>query len=148
MQYPTLLESLGTYLHLPKIVPDNAQRVALRMDGVHVIFTPAWPEPDRLQLKACAALGFSDGRDSALTEELLAANLLGRGTGGAFIALDNGDHITLNMQWCLQSLPFSRFCELLDGFVAHAGYWKNIVGDEVTPARGVTRAALFDGMRA
>lgn len=148
MQYASLLEKLSAYLQLPAIVPDPAQRFGLYIDGVHVIFTPQWPQEDRLCLSVRAALGRSDGQDAMLSEKLLGANLAGRAMAGAWIGLEDSGFVTLNMFWAVHELGFERFCDLLNGFVSHAEYWTDALREHLHVAQGAPRGSGFDGMRA
>ncbi len=126
-----LLKDLGKSVGLPDLKPSNDGLCSLRFDDRVTIDLEANEETGALIFSSVVGT-LLPYQTEKFYPELLEANLLWAGTGGATLGVDPA---TLSVFMCYQEkmegMEFLRFQELLKGFSDTALFWNNrLAGNE------------------
>lgn len=126
-----LLKDLGKSVGLPDLKPSNDGLCSLRFDDRVTIDLEANEETGALIFSSIVGT-LMPYQTEKFYPELLEANLLWAGTGGATLGVDPA---TLSVFMCYQEkmegMEFLRFQELLKGFSDTALFWNNrLAGNE------------------
>ena len=140
--FKQLLSELGQAVGLPDLAPDKDNYCCLGFDDKIVTHLQYNEESEVLML--FAQLGTIDEDKTAdIYPRLLKANLFWQGTGGATIGVDDETReVLLSYQVAMRLIDFSKFQELLEGFINTAELWINTLetvqhggGAKATPAK-------------
>lgn len=118
-----LLAAFGASIGVPTLAPDEDGYACLEMDGDLVVHVAYDEESESLRL--FGELGpVSPDQELRVMRELLDANVLWRGTGGAILGLDSSRKVvTLAYREPIGMLSSVRFEQLLGAFVEVADAW-------------------------
>lgn len=123
MTFDELIHALSTRLNLSDLSANHEGMVRLVFEGD--IYVDIEPEADHDELHIYSSLG-PQTDDVNTLNALLAANLFGKATGGAVIALDDFlREILLSRTFTLSTLDFEAFLTALENFVNYAELWRN-----------------------
>jgi Tir chaperone protein (CesT). len=123
MNTSDLLQELGQKLGLGPLALDDSGNCQLVFDGDLVVELQA-PGDGFISLVATVCPVPADGREALFTD-LLEANLLGQGTGGATLALDTAlDEVVLCQRLETAQLDNEGFEGALETFINHLEFWK------------------------
>ncbi|MBX9742170.1 MAG: type III secretion system chaperone [Chthoniobacterales bacterium] len=122
-QFNHLLKDLGNNIGLPDLQASGEGFCSLRFDDKITIDLESHEESGVLTFSSIVGT-LSEHEADAFYPQLLEANLLWGGTGGATLALEKA---TLNVFLCyqehLEGMDFLRFQQLLKGFSDTALFW-------------------------
>lgn len=122
-QFNHLLKDLGNNIGLPDLQASDEGLCSLRFDDKVTIDLECHEESGVLTFSSIVGT-LSEHEADAFYPQLLEANLLWGGTGGATLALEKA---TLNVFLCyqehLEGMDFLRFQQLLKGFSDTALFW-------------------------
>lgn len=123
--YKQLLSELGQAVGLPDLSPDKDNYCCLGFDDKIITHLQYNEENEILML--FAQLGTIDeDKTVALYPRLLKANLFWQGTGGATIGVDDETReVLMSYQTPMRLIDFTKFQELLEGFINTAELWIN-----------------------
>lgn len=123
--YKQLLSELGQAVGIPDLAPDKDNYCCLGFDDKIIIHLQYNEENEVLML--FAQLGSIDEDKTVdLYPRLLKANLFWQGTGGATLGVDDETReVLMSYQVPMMLLDFSKFQELLEGFINTAELWIN-----------------------
>jgi hypothetical protein len=117
-----LLKQLGQRLGIPDLAADSSGYCALRVESwtLHLMNVP-----DRGTVQFMAELGAVPARNpQPVLVDMLAANALFLGTGGATLGLDPARNAAvLSRELPLDNLDFMTFHGALESFIQHAEIW-------------------------
>ena len=119
MEFKTLIDMLGRELNIPDLISEDDDEAGIIFDDhLEVRFTTK----DQGILVITGHLGEHELSEKQL-EQLLAANIDGIGTGGAFISQDEDGDLEMQLLLPLAEIDFPGFLKLLEDFVNHQGMW-------------------------
>lgn len=122
-QFNNLLSDLGKNIGLPDLKPSSEGLCSLRFDDKVTIDLEHHEESGVLTF-SCVVGTLSEHEAEAFYPQLLEANLLWGGTGGATLAMDRATKkVFLCYQEHLEGMDFPRFQQLLKGFSDTALFW-------------------------
>ena len=123
MDIAEAVKQLGQSMGLPLQLDQN-RACRLIFDGrIEVDIEAPADRPDTVFV-SCAVGIVPAGDREAVFQSLLEANLFGRGTGGAVLAVDNEfNEIMLQRTLSMKSIFFQDFVKELEQFVLHASAW-------------------------
>lgn len=125
-----LLKEFGDTIGVSDMAPDEDGYVSFSVDDDLIIHLQYEQESEGLRF--FASLGEVSPVDRAsVIADMLDANVLWRGTGGATLGLDSEkDVVTMAYQEPIGNMSYGRFEQLLDGFLITAEQWtRRIQGD-------------------
>lgn len=123
MTFDELIQSLSGRFGLSELAANQDGMIRLAFAGD--VDVDIEPEAELDALHIYSALGPQTDDPDVLTR-LLAANLFGKDTGGAVIALDDFlKQILLVRTFALSTLDVDAFLAALEEFVNHAELWRN-----------------------
>lgn len=132
-QFNELLETLGKNIGLSNLKADKAGLCSLRFGNTITIDLECNEERGALIISTLIGTLNSKTDKEKVYTELLEANLLWRGTGGATLGIDS---TTKTVFMCYQEpmslLNFNRFQELLKGFSDTAIFWNKHLSEKMT----------------
>ena len=136
MQFNDLVQHFGKELGVK--VPPGQERYAFELDGEKLICLEKTAASYVLYAEVCAVPVKNRERAFQL---LLEANLFGRATDRAVLAIDDQSDKVVLFQWFVEEVgDFNAFLEALDAFVMNLDYWAGIIetfewggGGESTP---------------
>lgn len=136
MDFATIIDMLGRELNIPDLRNEGSDEAGIVFDDhLDVRF---FVTPDGHSIGISGDLG-----EHTLTEkraeQLLAANIDGIGTGGAFISQDDDENIWMTLILPMAELDFPGFLHLLEEFVNYFGMWYEQLeqddGGDVEPSK-------------
>ncbi len=135
-----ILDELGVLAGLGPLPLDADGRLTLAFDGRLEVTLEHEPEDGRLVLWALLAeLGAE--RPVALLGELLDANFLWQGTGGATLALEHGSgKVVLSQALPIMGLEVTALQRAIEGFVTAAMHWSRHIAEGGSHESGDTDA--------
>lgn len=135
-----LLSALGEAIGIHPLNFNDDGVCRLMLDGVLVIDIEL--QPDKGLLLLHSVVGPHPGDNLALCHQLLSANLFGRGTGEATLALDEQrDELLLFRTIRIEGTTPSEFVAAVESFSIHADYWTSQIMEAVDPSQDSTRSA-------
>lgn len=142
MTLEELMQELGSRLGLGEVQLDEDGGAQIVVDDDLDIDIARAEEGSGFSLSAVVGPLHANDREAELAE-LLAANLLGRGTGGAALSLDDAlDEIVLSRIVAQDDLPFEVFEQELTTFIEVLRIWRDrhrqdLIGKGDVAARAV-----------
>jgi hypothetical protein len=143
MELPALLDEFGRTAGLGRVALNDEGVCRLVLDEDLTVDVEVAPEASRAAgsffLHAVAGrLPAGDG-DPGLLKELLAANLFGRDTGGATLALDPDlGEVVLLRELGAEATDYGTFAAALERFVNALDRWRGRLAKGAAPAAGPT----------
>ncbi len=139
--FTDLLKDLGNNIGLPDLKPSSAGLCSLRFDDKVTIDLECSEETGALTFSSILGTLAAHEAD-AFYPQLLEANLLWGGTGGATLGVDRA---TLSVFLCyqehLEGMDFLRFQQLLKGFSDTALFWYQRLQQEPAAAENPSAAS-------
>ena len=136
MEFPALLEELGTAMGITDLKLDADGQCALLFDGEYeVTFTPN--KDDHALIMHCE-VGDLPPQDNDLCHSLMQASLLGAETGGAALSIHNG--LGKIILWKRHDDNFTDLAALekaLNVFLEQAIYWKKRLAQDTAGEKAV-----------
>lgn len=140
-----LLKQLGQRLGIPGLATDSSGYCALRVESwtLHLMGVS-----DRDTVQLMAELGAIPTRNpQPVLVDMLAANALFLGTGGAALGLDPARNTAvLSRELPLDNLDFMAFHSALESFIQHAEIWMARLERPSDPAENANAPAPTAGM--
>ena len=126
-----LLKDFGSTIGTPDLSPDEEGYVCFAVDENLIIHLQYEQELETLRF--FTGLGeVSAVNKAAVIEDLLNANVLWRGTGGATLGLDSQkDVVTMAYQEPISNISYGRFEQILEGFLTTAEQWMRRIQGEI-----------------
>lgn len=123
MTIDDVIRKLGEHVGLPLALDAN-QTCRLVIDGTIEVDLDADPSGPQLVISGAIGTVPASGQE-ALFRVLLEANLFGRGTGGAVLALDERfNEIVLSRTLMTDRIHFQDVIEAIEQFVHHSKIWR------------------------
>jgi hypothetical protein len=124
MTVEDLLSALGARMGLPDLQLDESRSCQLLFDGHLAVDIEAPVDQGGIVfLHSTVGIVRPEGRE-ALFQQLLEANLFGRGTGGAVLSVDGQRYeILLHRSLQTRQIDFSDFVDALEQFIQYASHW-------------------------
>jgi hypothetical protein len=124
MTIDDILSQLGSRMGLPDLRLDEGRACQLIFDGRVAVDIEAPPDEGGLVfLHSTVGIVRPEGHE-ALFQQLLEANLFGRGTGGAVLSVDGQRcEILLHRSLQIRQIDFSDFADALEQFIQYASHW-------------------------
>lgn len=139
-----LLKEFGIKIGAPDLAPDEDGYTCISIDDTFVVHLIYESEPEALRLFAELCKAPSD-RMGEVMKELLDANVLWRGSGGATLGLDSGKNvITMAYQEPIGTLSVARLEQIIETFIITGENWIKRIG---IIANDVVGRPSFDDMQ-
>ena len=123
MNAADLIAEIGSQMNLPSLRLDENGQCRLVFDEKTVVDVEQDEAAGRLHLYSVLGRLPHEGRE-ALYEQLLEANLFGRDTGGAVLAVDLfEDEVLLARTLATERLDFTEFAQIMGSFVDYCEAW-------------------------
>ena len=125
MEFQDLMKGFGEAFGIADFKPGDDGSWNVEIDGMPVSFSEL-ADPPRMRMRAPVCELPAKGR-GALLRVMLESMFMGRATGGAAFALNEGsDSVILHRIDSLQTLGLEAFKELLERFVNILAQWREI----------------------
>lgn len=123
VDYKKLITELGKNIGLDELKPDEDLYCCLGFDDKITVHFQYNQESETLML--FSQLGIIDeDKLAGVYPKLMKANVFWQGTGGSTLGVDDeNNEVILSYQVALSLLDFTKFQELLEGFVNTAELW-------------------------
>jgi hypothetical protein len=121
MEFPMLIAGLSTKLRIAPLVLDSPHVLSVVIDEMLLQLSLV---DNETAVSIDAVLTEIDRQDTALLKDLLSANLIGQGTGGAVLSINEEQQIHLSLRLQLETLTLQHFIETLERFINYLEFWR------------------------